>query len=263
LASSDRWAVSTRAAVRARTTLKGVSGTSPARPMTASTVVAPLLDGPVRPLTLAHRSRHASQLADEQGRVVLAVTFPGAVRLPYACAVTSSSGAPSSFSVGNGALVCGEDTYTVARWWRPARPRPEGHQGLAAAVDLSGVHRLSMTWRDLLGRGPGLTPYGDDVVCGALLALHAAGHPTVDRLTRAISRHELESSTTATSAALLRAACQGYCIDELADHLAALCGAADPGRTRGALLAVGSSSGRGLLEGISLVLPGPTSEEAA
>ncbi len=234
--------------------------TGTARPMAASVLLAPLLDGPRRALTVAHRSRLALQLADEHSRVVLGVMFPGAVRLPFGCAVASSPSASSSLSVGDGVLAWGDDVYTVARWWRPARPR---HRTLGAAVDPDGVRRLLLRWRRLLGRGPGLTPYGDDVLCGALVTLHAVDHPALAALRAMISATALESSTTATSASLLRAACEGWCIDELADHLAAKATGARTAETRAALLRVGSSSGRGLLEGLALIAPGNLRQVAA
>jgi hypothetical protein len=247
--------------------------------MAASILVAPVIDGPHRHLHVVHRSRFALQLADETGRVDFAVTFPGAVRLPYACAVASPVSASSSFSVGDGVLAWGDDlcntcttpsttwpgvapagptsslvTFTVARWWRPAKPR---HHALAEAVDPAGVRRLVDTWPDLLGRGTGLTPYGDDVLCGALVTLSAVQHPDFAPLASDISAASLDERTTATSAALLRAACEGWCIDELAWHLAALA-TPDPASyaaaSRRRLRAVGSSSGRGLLEGVGLVL---------
>lgn len=239
-------------------------------PMVASSLASPLLDGSPQTLHVAHRSRLAVQLADATGRVVLGVTFPGAVRLPFACAVAPPAGASSSFSVGGGVLAWGDNVYAATRWWRPPRPR---HQALAPAVDDSAVRRLSASWRGLLGRGSGLTPYGDDVLCGALVTLNATRHPGAAALARKICDTHLEASTTATSSALLRAACEGWCIDQLADHLSALAlsalalraltGAVDGAGTRAALLSVGSSSGRGLLEGIALVLPGIVAEDAA
>ncbi len=234
--------------------------TAPARPMAASVLLAPLLDGPRRPLTVVHRSRLALQLADEAGRVVLGVMFPGAVRLPFGCAVAASRRTSPSLSVGDGVLAWGDDVYTVARWWRPARPR---HRTLAASVDPDGVRRLLGSWRGLLGRGDGLTPYGDDVLCGALVTLHAVDHPALPALVQEIAATALEGSTTATSASLLRAACQGWCIDQLADHLASRAAGAPTTGTEAALLRVGSSSGRGLLEGIALVAPSTGKRVAA
>ena len=271
--------------------------------MAASVLIAPWIDGPPRRLQIVHRSGSTLSLAGPDRRVAFCVMFPGAVRLPYACAVATSASArttPSSLSVGDGVLVWGDDgrdenavQYRVARWWKPARPRPDDHPRLRSAALHAGdggdcddsddfddsdkadgsdgtdseVRRLTSTWRDHLGRGPGLTPYADDVLCGALVAMHAVGHPALPRLVEEIGEANLESRTTATSAALLRAACQGWCIDLLADYLQAL--DRDPDHPtvtarRTALVAVGSSSGHGLLEGVGIVIPDgiPTWEAA-
>jgi hypothetical protein len=241
------------------------------RSMSASVLIAPWLDGPVRSLAVSHRSRLAWSLADAEGRVAFCVMFPGAVRLPGACAVAPQAGqstpsskpmsTPSSLSVGDGLLAWGDDEdpdavrLRVARWWRPARPDPRDHAVLADDVDPASVRRLASTWPDLLGRGPGLTPYADDVLCGALVALRATGHSSMTDLALVIAGSELERSTTATSASLLRTACEGWCIDELADLLHALARDEDSMPARAALLRVGSSSGRGLVEGVATVVP--------
>lgn len=232
------------------------------RPLTASILLAPWFDGPPRDVHVVHRSRLALSLADETGRVAFSVMFPGAVRLPYACTVATATAAtpPSSLSVGDGVLAWGDDEtspvrHHVARWWSPARPAPGTFPALTEAVDDEAVRRLARSWRTRLGQGPGLTPYADDVLCGALISLRAAGHRDAADLTEQVAATDLEAATTATSAALLRAACEGWCIDELADHLRALDRCDAPAATRAALVAVGSSSGHGLLAGVALVLP--------
>lgn len=251
------------------------------RPMAASSLLAPLLDGPVTSLHVVHRTRLALSLADTTGRVVLGVSFPGAVRLPSSCALESPADPSSSISIGDGALSWDADgtdgtdgaasptcpsppgrriEYRVTRWWRPARPVPDHHTRLAKVADHDAVHVLTESWRGRLGRGPGLTPYADDVLCGALVTMSAIGHRGFGTLARAVAETDLEACTTATSASLLRAACEGWCIDELANHLGVLAGCGDTRHTRHTrrrLLAVGSSSGRGLLDGVTLVLPRP------
>lgn len=238
------------------------------QPMVASLLLAPWLDGPTRSLHVVHRSRLSLSLAEDSGRVAFSVMFPAAVRLPYACVVASRAGSSSSFSVGGGVLAWGEDEassvqYRTTRWWQPARPAPVDHPGLGEAVDTAAVHRLTRTWRDLVGRGPGLTPYADDVLCGALVALHAAGHVAAAELAHAVNTSDLEAATTATSASLLRAACEGWCIDELAHYLRALARSEDLTSTGQALSRVGSSSGLGLLQGVATVVPGLGTGKAA
>ncbi|MDP3892456.1 DUF2877 domain-containing protein [Nocardioides sp.] len=102
----------------------------------------------------------------------------------------------------------------------------------------------------LVGSGGGLTPYGDDVVCGYLAAHRAAGNPTDDldaEVTRLLPR------TTVLSATLLECALRGEVLPEVADLLAAWGTPAAAG-AEAALLRVGSSSGAGLLEGTRLAL---------
>jgi hypothetical protein len=135
---------------------------------------------------------------------------------------------------------------TVARWFQPAHPTVPSLYG---HLDSAAVDAFARRWPESIGRGGGLTPYDDDVVCGGLVALSAAGHPAATVIARDIDRTPLEQRTTATSAALLRLAARGYCIDPLARFLA------DPTPAlRAALAAVGHSSGRGLIEGVQLLL---------
>ncbi len=222
------------------------------RLMSASVLLAPLLDGPVRRLHTAYQSRYAAQIADDSGRVVFSVIHPDAVRLPFACSITAPVSVSPSISVGDGSLTWGNDLYTVARWWQPARPR---FGVLRRAERPAAANELLAEWPDMLGRGPGLTPYGDDVLCGALVALHAASAPGFASLADEIRNADLEARTTATSASLLRTACDGWCIDELADYLRALATDTGVARAEATLRGVGASSGHGLIEGVARVLP--------
>ena len=106
--------------------------------------------------------------------------------------------------------------------------------------------------REQIGRGDGLTPYGDDVLCGRLAVHRAAGvaTPEVDAEVRAHLHR-----TTLLSSTLLDCAMHGEAIPEFAAYLAAV---GTPAEDTGAatLAAVGHSSGRGLLEGARLALRG-------
>src|SRR5690348_15868589 len=90
-------------------------------------------------------------------------------------------------------------------------------------VDVA-VPRLPMTGTpgpidvaSLVGRGDGLTPYGDDVVCGWLAETCAAGVPTpdVDADVRACA-----GTTTLLSATLLDYAMHGEAVPEFVAWLA-------------------------------------------
>lgn len=101
-----------------------------------------------------------------------------------------------------------------------------------------------------LGRGEGLTPLGDDVLSGWLAAQRASGVPTPH--TDAAVRAGL-GRTTLLSASLLECALAGEVLPEVGAWIGAL-GTDDlPGRTA-ALLAVGGSSGAGMLAGALLAL---------
>ena len=69
--------------------------------------------------------------------------------------------------------------------------------------------------------------------------------------------------TTAVSAALLRLATEGWCIDELAEHLTALATGTGAAQTARRLAGIGHSSGAGLLEGVRTVLAVDDLEVAA
>jgi hypothetical protein len=102
----------------------------------------------------------------------------------------------------------------------------------------------------LVGRGDGLTPLGDDVVAGWLATHRAAGVATPD-VDRAVLAHA--HRTTLLSATLLECAVHGEVLPELGGFLAALGTPAAASRAR-ALLAVGGSSGAGILAGSLLAL---------
>jgi Protein of unknown function (DUF2877) len=105
----------------------------------------------------------------------------------------------------------------------------------------------------LLGRGPGLTPAGDDLLAGFLVGTAALG------LDAAALRQAIAvlapARTTALSAALLWHAARGECIDELAAVAAVLTsqqrhGPEHAGRAARRLVSVGHSSGAALALGL-------------
>jgi len=102
----------------------------------------------------------------------------------------------------------------------------------------------------LLGAGDGLTPYGDDVLCGWLAMHRAAGHASaeVDAAVR-----DLMHRTTSLSAALLDCALHGEVIPEFAAYVVAL-GTEGEDAAAHRLRAVGHTSGAGLLEGAGWAL---------
>ncbi len=184
-----------------------------------------------------------------------------ATRVP--CALWSSltelghlAGAPMQIS--DGTLVIADEEVRITRLVdprlgspaprsdAPTPPRPPTSPSLVGLrLPLDG--RLSAGDAErLLGRGPGLTPLGDDVLAGWLATRHAMGRP--DGQLAAAVRRRL-GVTTLLSATLLDCAIHGEALPQLADWLA------DPtALTTEALLAVGATSGAGLLAGAELAL---------
>lgn len=218
--------------------------------MTASVLCAPLVDGPPRLLHIVHRSAHAQHLADRSGRMHACLIDGAAIRLPHSLTLSDLPGDGVVIEVGKGTLRLAGSPYRVSRWWRPARPQ---WPGLRRSLCPVAGDRLLRVWRSDVGRGEGLTPYGDDVLCGALVTLRAAGGQQADGIARAIVEAPLERLTTAASAALLRLAAEGWCIDALARYLEALATGVGVVQAQTALRTVGGSSGRGLLEGVHMV----------
>lgn len=117
----------------------------------------------------------------------------------------------------------------------------------SAGLCLPADGRLTVAHLDrLLGRGPGLTPLGDDVLAGWFAARHAADRP--DHLLAAAVRRRL-GVTTLLSATLLDCALRGEVLPQLGAWLAA-----PDDSTAEALLAVGATSGAGMLAGAGLAL---------
>jgi hypothetical protein len=132
------------------------------------------------------------------------------------------------------------------------RPRDAGLVAVPARIDPRSV-------ADLVGRGDGLTPLGDDVLCGWLAAHRAAGVPTPavdDAVRRALPR------TSTLSATLLECALIGEVADLVGDYLRAL-GTPRAAAARTALAGLGHSSGEGLAHGIDLALRELSGQAAA
>jgi hypothetical protein len=126
----------------------------------------------------------------------------------------------------------------------PTAPAAE----LAATLAPDGIDAQAVA--HLVGRGDGLTPLGDDLLAGWLVTRRALGvaTPEVDRAVR-----DSLPRTTLLSATLLDCALHGEAIPQLRTWLAAL-GTPHLADRTAALLAVGHSSGGGLLAGALLAL---------
>ena len=138
-------------------------------------------------------------------------------------------------SVRGGVLHLGEERVVIGRMVDVQVPRLP-LRGQPGAIDVAA----------LVGRGDGLTPYGDDVLCGWLAVTRGAGigTPEVDAEVRSLA-----STTTLLSATLLECAMAGEVVPEFAAWLAGT-GPVE------AVERIGHSSGRGLVEGARLAMSG-------
>jgi hypothetical protein len=244
----------------------------------ASSALRPVLAAPAQRARWLGATRAALYLGTAGQPGVLAVLAHDATRLP--CGLVLPSTSPelplTALAPGLGPCLVGDGMVRwtgpegpvvvgVAREWAPCRAaagavvasalgqaRAALPSAPAVGIDgslLAGVGEPASATR-LLGRGPGLTPSGDDVLAGFLVGAHAFGLDVPD-LRHAVS--SLASGrTTALSAALLWHAARGECIGELAVLAGALTGHGDCGPAVRRLLAVGQTSGEALARGLVL-----------
>lgn len=216
-----------------------------------SSAIGPVIRGPLRSFDVL--GAMASALYLRSGSDVIAVLTSEAVRLPCAVVVATPLSlvdlAPDGrVEGGSGRLQWTSGgrpvVVEVVREWQPPRvrpvvPRPDRLAELGARISMIDIGVSTGDPFAGIGRGPGLTPSGDDVLAGYLLGAQAFGL-TVPALG--------ELRTTALSAALLRYAAAGLCIPEPAAVIAGLGSAGslelDP------LLQVGHTSGAALAAGV-------------
>jgi hypothetical protein len=243
----------------------------------ASTVLAPLLEGPARSARVVGTLGTAVHVVADDERVpLICICTPEAVRLPPSLVLPGPL--PTHLGralVGNGGVELGETFVGVGRWWRPLRPALEVRSEVTQRTQLAfrylqplepavaGAVPAFAGWLAgrvvpgavgaLVGRGGGLTPAGDDLLCGVLVTLRAMRDPRADRLARAIGQ-VAATQTTHVSAALLVHASRGECVPELAGLIAALDGRGDVRAAMQRLAAVGHSSGTSLAHGVLLAV---------
>lgn len=231
-----------------------------------------LLQGPSATGTVVHAGAHAVYARFPGG--VVGVLARSAVHVPAAISTTLlrlpavAVGAPAR--IGDGTLEVGPLRVGVDRLVAtdvPPLPDPlAAATRLAAALpDLTVVRRQlpaaalddlaagdSTAVAALVGRGDGLTPVGDDVLAGWLVAGRAGGReiePVAAAVAAAAHR------TTDLSASLLAHAADGSAIPPFRALLLALAAAADLTPAVERLVAVGHTSGAGMLLGAALALP--------
>jgi Protein of unknown function (DUF2877) len=168
----------------------------------------------------------------EFGELVVALTPPGGPRMPNGIEIAARVPPGTVVRIGLGRLLLGTLEVRPGAAWDPV---PKVH------LRPSGGPRLSPDPDQLAGRGPGLTPAGDDILCGyvaGIFLFHDRRKEATEIALRAAAR------TTRLSATLLRHAAVG----ELPEPAHAFLTDGDPRP----LAAFGHSSGLCLRIGLTL-----------
>lgn len=229
-----------------------------------------------------------------------AVRLPGTISLPEGAASTvlRDLAAATRLEVGQARVSArgpsGSLSIRIRRWWHPPPPRAAtsadvvrdrlalaravlagpasptsgldtaAHRVLTGSRELDDSARARTLCQTLLGRGPGLTPSGDDALCGVLLAhAHFAG-PAATHVLATSALRLARRTTTALSAALVAHATRGAACPEALAFLDTLSGHRPVGSALAALRRVGHTSGIDLAFGAcagasaALVRPGST-----
>ncbi|WP_064743906.1 DUF2877 domain-containing protein [Actinomadura oligospora] len=229
---------------------------------------------------------------------VLAVVTEGAVRLPNAVVLVVPARERPFAGVREGAEAwIGEGRVETCgfrvkarRWWDPTPVLA----ALTTASLTRGIHSLEVALRDagpaaagglaghrgparlaeacadgdlagaveaaerIVGLGPGLTPSGDDVLAGLLVACRLLGRAVrggdqavwlADWLGAAVTE-DADTRTTALAATLLHCAAKGQAGGEVAAVLRGVAGHEPPGPAVRRLLTVGHTSGADLAWGV-------------
>ena len=154
-------------------------------------------------------------------------------------------------AVGRAAL---DPVRALRRWLTAACRAP-------SAPDLATFERV----RPLIGLGPGLTPSGDDMIGGVMIALHALRETAICHDLWTAMHQTAVRSGNAISLAHLRAAAEGQGAAALHHGLAAIM-QADVTRTRDAVAEldrIGHTSGWDALAGVVMALDGwPAARQA-
>ncbi|WP_155359021.1 DUF2877 domain-containing protein [Acrocarpospora macrocephala] len=260
-------------------------------PGAASMAVRPALETPRRPARVlaAFPAAVYLELRTEVEPHVIALVTGEATRLPNAVVLTDpldGFAAGDEAWVGDGFIEVGGLAIRIRRWWDPAPALPRtnlarlaeslaqlgeicdasarrpGLTGGACELLADGCHSGSLvnavtSAEQLMGLGPGLTPSGDDMLAGLLVALRQLGAAAgVDRavwlagwLAAAVT-FDARTRTTPISATLLDCAARGEASMEVLAVLRALAGGQPIEPSLHRLLHLGHTSGADLAWGV-------------
>ena len=236
-------------------------------PAAASAWVAGRVAEPRRPARVVASSPQAVYV--DLGAECLGVLARTAVAVPIGLrtALERIPEVTGPVSVGDGVVSLGAYDVVVTRIVDPTVPRiaapaermlplprtpSAGSLGLPADALRALAEGEAAAALRLLGCGPGLTPAGDDVLAGWLVARHAVDRPA-PAVAAAVARLA-PARTSSLSATLLRRAIAGEAPPPCRDLLLALRTGTGVDRAYDRLLGVGHTSGPALALGIALGL---------
>ncbi|MEU0516543.1 DUF2877 domain-containing protein [Streptosporangium sp. NPDC006007] len=262
----------------------------------ASTALRPVLESPKSPARVlaAFPAGIYLEVRTELEPHVIAVVTGEAVRLPNAMVVGGPVPRVSvgdDASVGDGSIEIGRLSLRAHRWWDPApplgpvdpallasslprmaelcdrsarRPGLEGNDAaglLAEGCSTASLLHAVTAAEQLIGLGPGLTPSGDDMLAGLLVALRHLGTSAgvgravwlADWLAAAVT-FGARGRTTSISAALLHCAARGEAGGEVLAVLRGLAGLQPLPLALHRLLGLGHTSGADLAWGLRIGL---------
>ncbi|MBB3726626.1 DUF2877 domain-containing protein [Nonomuraea dietziae] len=259
----------------------------------ASSAVRPVLESaraPARVLAAVSMGVYLEVRTELEPSVIALITGE-ATRLPNSVLLAGELPHVSvgdEAAVGDGVIELGRYRVKARRWWDPSpalpsvdlvrlaqatsalspqttrRPGLEGNAAitlLASGCAAGSLLRAVTAAEQLVGLGPGLTPSGDDVLAGLLVALRHLGSAAkveravwlADWLAAAVT-FDAGTRTTPISATLLHCAARGEASPEVSAVLRGITGqqALEPALRR--LLQLGHTSGADLAQGVRIGL---------
>lgn len=247
-------------------------------PGLASSALRPLLTSTPRAGTVLGASSSAIWCSVDDS--VIVIVDANSVRLPIGIVVPLGLRPfrpGEAIRFGSGLAIGPGVAWRIVRWWDPTvRPIETDSATVFRSVDLLGQAVNESRCGDLatalcsgdadlvvdsavamLGAGAGLTPEGDDRLVGAIAAFRhvsaSLGAPERNRVLDEVAgrlEHAARLRTTSLSAALLRHALVGDVATPVARLLRAVTGCGDLDAALVECLAVGSSSGPALVDGV-------------
>ena len=252
-------------------------------PGVASTAIYGLVKAAGTEATVLGTSAHAVWLLVDDR--VLVVSTSDSTRLPNGVQIAAGSSSDlfamvhhgATVDIGHGRIMLEGLAVSITRWWDPRPILPATTPSalgaaiaglpshvpdvdptpLRAALVANSAGGILHSARLLLGKGPGLTPEGDDYLAGAMAGTRLLAEALRrDRTTALIAGVSVplaklaDARTTSFSASLIHSALRGQVAEPAGGLLRALTGRGDVESSHQSLLSIGHSSGPALAAGI-------------